>query len=74
MENEIKEYEVYNSSKDAYFKVDDDWLTGVKRTGIKELELYYTATDEVLKATYEDGTELHYKNIFGSWGDPVEIN
>ena len=49
--------------------VSDEWLNGIPRKGIVELEIFYTNMGLELKVTCYTGKEVWYKNIFGTWGD-----
>jgi hypothetical protein len=55
--------------------VDEDWMGGVHNLEkVAAVELYVNgARGEMLKVTYTDGKVLHYQEIFGTWGSPVEF-
>lgn len=63
-------WNVYNMN-DGYMTVSDDWLNGIPRRGIIELEIFYSNIGPELKVTYYTGEEVWYKNVFGSWGFPT---
>lgn len=51
-------------------KVSESWLDGVELDGLKEV---FDDVNNHIKCVYQDGREVYYENVFGTWGFPVEF-
>lgn len=69
MEN-AKMYNYYNNETYKWEKKSAEWLDGVELKGLKEV---YREDSRHIKCVYEDGDELHYEDVYGTWGFPVRF-
>ena len=49
-------------------KVSESWLDGVNLDGLKEV---FEDANNHIKCVYEDGKEVYYENVYGTWGFPT---
>ena len=49
-------------------KVSESWLDGVNLDGLKEV---FEDVNSHIKCVYEDGKEVYYENVHGTWGFPT---
>lgn len=62
----MKSYDFFNGSE--WTKVDEKWLEGVNLNGLIDVSPVYGDT---IKCVYENGKEVYYQNINGTWGNPT---
>lgn len=53
---------------ERWIEVNKEWLDGVNLNGLTDV---YRINGNKIKCVYEDGREVYYENIFGTWGNPT---
>lgn len=66
VEQEEKEYDFFDGND--WKKVSESWLDGVNLDGLKEV---FEDVNNHIKCVYEDGKEVYYENVYGTWGFPT---
>lgn len=64
----MKKYDFFNGSE--LIKVDEEWLEGVNLNGLTAV---YAVYGDSIRCAYEDGKEVFYQNICGTWGNPTVL-
>lgn len=64
----MKKYDFFNGSE--LIKVDEEWLEGVNLNGLTAV---YAVYGDSIKCVYENGKEVFYQNIHGTWGNPTVL-
>lgn len=59
-------YDYYEAGR--WYKVDEKWLDGVNLNGLVEV---YDACSGEIRCVYDDGREVYYQDIHGTWGFPT---
>lgn len=61
----VKEYDYFNGN--SWERVTEKWLTGVKLKGLVEV---YREGRSGIRCVYRNRDEIHYTDIYGTWGNP----
>lgn len=62
----MKNYDYFNGAE--WEKIDEEWLDGVNLNGLTDVFAVY---GDGIKCVYEDGREVYYQNVHGTWGNPT---
>lgn len=61
-----KEYDFFDGSE--WGKINEEYLEGVNLNGLTDVFAIY---GDSIKCVYENGKEVYYQNIYGTWGNPT---
>lgn len=65
----MKKFDYFNGC--GWTTVDEDWLKGVNLTGLEEV---YASGRGCIRCVYENGEEVFYQDVHGTWGAPFDFH
>lgn len=64
-----KMYDYFNGCE--WVKVTEEWLGGVNLDSLMDV---YMDVKDTIRCVYENGDEVFYHSVYGTWGSPTIVH